>query len=328
MSNPVKARIAYVGSSLENGEMEIRELVPALLAFSDLVEHANRVLGGKQRIKVMLNQDSLKRGSFDITFLLEASIIEQAKIFFGFSPQISLETILLSLGWSEFGKVADVVTVSTPVVGGVFWLIKKIRGKKIDRINHKNDRVEITLNDGERILTDENTLKIFLDIKCRVSIEKIIEPVKREGIEAFELRNPESKNDDKPIERIRKDEASLFDAPAEEFPNEELKPSLEQEGIFKIVSVNFDDGKWKFNDGDSSFWASMEDKGFNVRIKNREINFACGDMLAVKYFTQQRIRNGNLTKETTVIKVIKVMKQPEQITLNFAAEENKKAPSE
>lgn len=71
MSDTAKARIAYVGTALENGEMEIRELVPALLAFSDLIENANRVLGGDRKIKVMLNQDSLKRGSFDITFLLD-----------------------------------------------------------------------------------------------------------------------------------------------------------------------------------------------------------------------------------------------------------------
>ena len=100
MSNLAKARIAYVGSALENGEMEVRELVPALLAFSDLVEYANRALGGEQKIKIKLNQDSLKHGSFDITFLLDTTIIEQAKNFFGFSSQVSLDTILSSLGWN------------------------------------------------------------------------------------------------------------------------------------------------------------------------------------------------------------------------------------
>ncbi len=45
MSSVTKARIAYVGEALENGEMEVRDLVPALLAFSDLVENANRALG-------------------------------------------------------------------------------------------------------------------------------------------------------------------------------------------------------------------------------------------------------------------------------------------
>lgn len=65
-----KARIAYNGPAIENGEMDVRDLAPALIAFADLVESVNNVLKGEQKIKVMLNQDSLQRGSFDITFIL------------------------------------------------------------------------------------------------------------------------------------------------------------------------------------------------------------------------------------------------------------------
>lgn len=317
MSDTAKARIAYVGTALENGEMEIRELVPALLAFSDLIENANRVLGGDRKIKVMLNQDSLKRGSFDITFLLDTTFIEQAKNFFGFSSQVSLGTILSSLGWSEFGKMADVVTVGTPIVGGVFWLIKKIRHRKIESIEHKDNKAEIMLNDGEKILTDENTLKIFLDIKCRISIEKIIEPIKHDGIESFELRRPESKETDTPIEVVEKVDAEFFTAPGNETDDEEFSPSPEHEGMFKIVTVNFENGKWKFNDGSGTFWASVADEQFNEKVKMREVNFAYGDMLKVLYFTQQKLRNGNLTKDTIVTKVIEINQKPQQLFLKF-----------
>ena len=59
-----------LGPAIENGEMDVRDLAPALIAFADLVESVNNVLKGEQKIKVMLNQDSLQRGSFDITFIL------------------------------------------------------------------------------------------------------------------------------------------------------------------------------------------------------------------------------------------------------------------
>lgn len=317
MSDTAKARIAYVGTALENGEMEVRELVPALLAFADLIENANRVLGGDRKIKVMLNEDSLKRGSFDITFLLDTNLIEQAKNLFGFSSQVSLGTILSSLGWSEFGKLADFVTVGTPIAGGVFWLIKKIRNRKIESIEHKDNKAEITLNDGEKILTDENTLKIFLDIKCRISIEKIIEPIKHDGIESFELRKPESKEKDEPIEVVQKDDAEFFSAPGNEIEDEEFSPSPEHDGMFKIVTVNFENGKWKFNDGSGTFWASVADEQFNEKVKMREVNFACGDMLKVIFFTQQKLRNGNLTKDTVVTKVLEIKQQPQQLSLKF-----------
>ena len=72
-----KARIAYNGTAIENGEMDVRDLAPALIAFADLVESVNNVLDGEQSIKVMLNQDSLQRGSFDITFILNMGILDQ-----------------------------------------------------------------------------------------------------------------------------------------------------------------------------------------------------------------------------------------------------------
>lgn len=40
MSSIMKARIAYTGSALDNGEMGIRNFTNALLAFVDLVQHA------------------------------------------------------------------------------------------------------------------------------------------------------------------------------------------------------------------------------------------------------------------------------------------------
>ena len=35
------------------------------------------------------------------------------------------------------------------------------------------DIAELSLNDGSIVQTTENTLKVFLDYKCRMSIEKI-----------------------------------------------------------------------------------------------------------------------------------------------------------
>ena len=76
-----KARIAYAGPALEDGTMDVRELAPALIAFADLVKYASRAINLDKNIKVMLNQDSLKKGSFDITFLLDTSLLDQAKLF-------------------------------------------------------------------------------------------------------------------------------------------------------------------------------------------------------------------------------------------------------
>jgi hypothetical protein len=56
--------IAYDGPALDTHEMDVRELAPALLAFSDMFEEANAVLNG-DRAKISLNvKGSFKTGSF------------------------------------------------------------------------------------------------------------------------------------------------------------------------------------------------------------------------------------------------------------------------
>lgn len=96
-----KARIAYAGPALEQGEMSVRELAPALLAFAHLVENSYRAIGGKDSVKVLLNQDSLRKGSFDITFLLNLDLLQQVKLFVASSKDVGLDDLMTVLGWGR-----------------------------------------------------------------------------------------------------------------------------------------------------------------------------------------------------------------------------------
>ena len=48
----------------------LNDLAPALLAFAELVKRANVLVGNTQPVRLMLNADSIKRGSFDVTLEL------------------------------------------------------------------------------------------------------------------------------------------------------------------------------------------------------------------------------------------------------------------
>ena len=317
MKATAKARIAYTGAALDGGNMDVRELAPALISFAGLVDSANNAIGGKQKIRVMLNQDSLRRGSFDITFLLDADVLEQAKLFIGWASDTSLDELVDALGWETVGKLADVRTLAG---GGIFWLIKKIRDRKIKTIERDENKklAEITLNDGEKITATENTLKLYLDVECRVNVEKILEPLKHDGVDGFELRSPDEADNAEPILTVDESERQYFSAPVvAPFGDEQPNVLPDQEILAKLVTVNFDKGKWRLNDGTNTFWVSMCDDDFNKRVEQREINFAAGDMLKIRYHIEQSIKAGNLTSEYIVTKVLDIRRKPRQINLAF-----------
>lgn len=48
-----KTRIAYAGPALTDGEMDVRELAPALIAFAEFVSNAGKAIGCEKNIKVI-----------------------------------------------------------------------------------------------------------------------------------------------------------------------------------------------------------------------------------------------------------------------------------
>ena len=308
MSKVAKARIAYTGPALDQGVMDVRDLAPSLLAFADLVNDVNKAIGGEQKIQVLLNQDSLQRGSFDITTILQCSILEQAKLFMSMADENGLTAVMDILGWGAQGA---------GTAGGIFSLIKWIRGRKIKDAESKENKFILHLDEGEVIVTTNNIMKVYLNADCRRSIEKVLTPLHSEGIESFELRNPDCPQNKEAIESIAKADAHYFKAPpVESIEQEENLP--EQEITVKITSITFEKGnKWRLTDGNNTFWAKIEDEEFLSKVEQGNISFTNGDMLRIRYYIRQKTKDDSLSSEYIVTKVLELKKRPEQIKLDF-----------
>ncbi len=307
MAETSKVRIAYTGEALENGAMDINDLAPALLAFAELVKRANVLVGNTHPVRLMLNADSIKRGSFDVTLELIYSGLDQIKLLMGAAEDIGLKAL------------SDALGIGATIKDGVFWLIQAIGNKKILNVSETDDnKVSITLNDNAKIIVNQNTYNVFMDHEARSSITKVIEPVKKEGIEGFEIRNPYNYEDKKPSFKVVKDDLQLYETPELE-TNVVPENIIEQEVLLKIVSLVFDEAqKWRFTDGDTTFWAKVEDKDFWNSVNSSEQAFRNGDRLKAVCRIVQRIgANGNIITERSIIKVIEVLPKPTQIKLKL-----------
>ncbi len=166
-------------------------------------------------------------------------------------------------------------------------------------------------------------MKVYLYADCRKSIEKVLMPLKGEGIESFELRNPDCPQDKKPIESITKEDVHYFKAPPVESVERE-ETSTEQEITVKITSITFEKGnKWRLTDGNNTFWAKIEDEKFLSKVEQGNVSFTNGDMLRIRYYIHQKMKGDSLSREYIVTKVLELQKRPEQIKLDFDIKEIK-----
>lgn len=302
-------RIAYDGPALANGAMDIKDLAPALLAFADLVKRANTVIGNKRPIDILLTADDIHKGSFDISMQLVYSTLEQAKLFTGFMEESGLNALIEVLG---FGS-----SIISGGVYGVFQLIKALKNRKVSNVQQDANTgvTMITLSDGTQIKTTAQTLNVFVDHEVRKNIESVIRPLRKSGIDSFEFRKPYKIEDKNALFSIQKDEIEYFDSPKLE--TVEVPDNItEQELIVRIVSVVFEKNqKWRFSDGESSFWAKIDDEEFWSRVQEGNLAFRDGDQLKVKIQSVQKITNNNLTTEKVIVKVIDAIHKPTQIKL-------------
>ncbi len=91
----------------------------------------------------------------------------------------------------------------------------------------------------------------------------------------------------------------------------------EQELLLCVESSNFVDGKLKVNNGNFAFWATVTDKAFKSKVKNREFALGKGDMLKARFRMRQTIKNADFTSEYFITKVLEHRIKPVQVKINF-----------
>lgn len=302
MSAAVHFSIKYDGPALASHQMDVRELAPALIALSNLLERSNRIAfpnGPEVRVSV---KGSFKGGSFGVDLIAIQDIAQQIIDLFAGKEATAVANLLAVLG-----AIGLIGTGS----GSLVALIKWLRGRKPTTISFEGDKTIFELVDDENIEKFEvNPLagKLYQSRVVRQSLASVIKPLERDGIDLFA-----SGLDGEQQTVISKSDLQAFLAAASEA--DVVSDTISEGILLQIESAVFKEGnKWRFNDGTFSFFAEILDQDFLGRVNSGAERFGKGDLLVVDLRRVQTISDNGLKTEYQIVKV-REHKAPAQVGL-------------
>lgn len=299
-----RIHIAYCGAAVDNGYMDVKDLAPALLAFGDLVREANKIANADASNITVYVDSNFQQGSFEITLDAVQTIGEQIRNLFFSNQTYTLREVL------------DVLGLAAGLTGAnVLELIRWLQNRKVTKVERLED-------DKARIYSKEEYydisvlgFNIFRSVKARENIEKLISPLKTEGISRFEVRHSNGEK-----QCIKEDEVAFYAVPTEENQIETVETT--QKCVVSVVSVNFENGlKWRFSmDSLNTFkiYAIVQDEDFYKQVEDGKIAFYKGMSLLVDLRIKQILSStGHLKTEYFVLKVHRIIDSSKQMSLDF-----------
>lgn len=291
-------QIYFCGPALESGQMDVKELAPALLGIGSLIEESNRVINGNKST-VSIKVVNFKDGSFGISLELVQTICTQFINAFSSEKATAAANILTFLGVGGVGSIS---------IYGLIKLLKNLKNRKLDDVKKLQDgNIEIIIKEQNIIITPE-VFSLYQDIKVRKEMESIVKPLIKEGIDSINFKyNKEI------VESIDKKELPYFEMP--EIEDKEIDEDVFV-ATYSIQSLSFkEDNKWKLSDGTNVFYVTISDKNYLDKIDKNLVSFSKGDRLKVKLKIKNYETLSGLKTDYEVLEIINHAKPPSQLPL-------------
>lgn len=283
MSASVHFSIKYDGPALAAHQMDVRELAPALIALSQLLEEANRAaFPDSDEVRVQI-KGNFRGGSFGVDLVALQSVADQIVTMLAGSKATAAANLFAILGG-----------VGLLGTGGLIGIVKWLKGRKPTAIRLDGDKTIFEIATEETIETFDVDLvagRLYQSRIVRQSLAKVVKPLERDGIDLFACGRASQTET-----VITKDELPFFETAAAE--TDVVSDTLSEAVLLQIESAVFKEGnKWRFSDGATSFFAEVVDPDFLARIESGDERFGKGDVLVVDLRRVQSVSDNGLKLE-------------------------------
>ncbi len=298
-------RIGFDGPAVDNGEIDVADLAPALLALGELFAAANRALN-QERAEARLKIRASEKGSFVALLSLDVSFLTDLLDMVAAHPHRIVAA----------DQLLELLIKGGTIVGGTIGFFKALRfleGKRPDSTKKNEDGTTSITVGPTTIIVDQRTVVLLEDLRTREATEKFVSTaLNAEGITAVSF---DEESDGEPELTLTKSDVSAAKVP-EPLEDETTETTTIREALLKIVSAQFAEGYlWRFTDGTNVFTASMEDRDFLNRLDRSEVFLAKDDTLRCVIEETQRLTGSRLKTETKITEVKEHMSGARQLRL-------------
>lgn len=283
--------VRYSGEALESGSMQVSDLAPALLALGKAFTSAHELLYPDEP-RVALQIRATEAGSFIVHLQLTQKLLKQVVNLFS-------------------GQEATAAANLTALVATAWGSIKWLQNKPTRQEELPNGSVRFTQENGDVLEMDGRTFLLVRDQEFREASQRAFRPVSTPGITSVEIKSQGTV-----LLEVGASDLASFDIPEKQLAVPLVESTTEM--AVAVASVSFVDGnKWRFSDGESTFFASIGDEAFLARVERNELRFGKGDVLNVRMRVRQWTTNDGLKVDREIVEVLKHTAGPRQITLPF-----------
>lgn len=263
--------LKYSGPSVDAGLMDVYQASANMIAFSEFMVVAAKSAFGEQ-IVAKAEVAGFGRGSF-LTNLVFNFVGYAAPIFTAFTPEELLK-----------------------ITNEAFELWKHLKGSPPKGMaSMENNTIAVTNNNGQIIQVQNQTINLVFNEKAAEAVKQFVQdPLSRGGIDSLEIGS-----DNGFVAQVRQDEAYCFGAVS---PSESITDATIPMTLIIEAPVFKDGNKWRFSDGQNSFYANILDLEFLSSVDKGE-QFGKGDFLRVDLRITQDRSGIKINTERAVIKV-------------------------
>lgn len=296
--------LVYEGEALGDGEMDVFDLAPALLAVGETFRAADAALNGSEMVVTTSVQANFQKGSFEIVFSIDQHLRNAAAGVLPAMHLIGADKLIAAVIGSTKDFLTDQAKEKGPkIVEGLFKLLGRLGGEEPERIQYDaSARNSIfVVGNHNTFLVEQNTADLYQNREVRSAVSRTAAPLKKNGIKTL---------------KAQKEKSIIASLEAQDFPELEVTPvpapmaiAAERQNtqtvIVRILRTDFVADKWYVSEGGGKQYSvSMADEQFKQQVHARKIGFYDGDMYQVRMEVEQELKGKRLIAHRKIVRVL------------------------